>query len=240
MAMRFFIPIAILFAFGCADDTNESRTDTTAGTDSATSVQNSDPNRIIANKDTVFQTALPPVFDGDIILQNSKSPQAQLFHVLAGGKYNHAGLIFQRRKDGLLMVVEVTDSVRMTPLTDWVNAADSGHVCLMRLKNANMTLNEEKVKSLRDAVKAYKGVPFDPVLNWDDSGLYSSEFVWKVYNNAMRLTLCPTRTVGDFDISEEEKTRLKKEFGKNVSDRDEAVSPDDIYHSEKLEIIYEK
>lgn len=237
--MRFIIPIAVLFAFGCADDTTDTRTDSTAGVDSATNAQNTDPNRV-ANKDTVFQTALPPVFDGDIILQNSRAPQAQLLHVLAGGKYNHVGLIFQRRKDGLLMVVEVTDSVKMTPLTDWVNASDSGHVCLMRLKNANLTLNEEKVKSLRDAVKAYKGVPFDPVLNWDDSGLYSSEFVWKVYNNAMRLTLCPTRTVGDFDISEEEKARLNKKYGKNVSDRDEAVSPDDIYHSEKLEIIYEK
>lgn len=238
MAIKFLIPIAALLFVGCADDTNDKPVDTVAVADSAKEAIAALNNKSV--RDTVFQTALPPVFDGDIIFQNSKMPQAQLLHLLVGGKYNNVGLIFQRKKDGLLMVVDAVDSVRMTPLTDWVNASDSGHVCLMRLKDANKTLNEEKVKSLRDAVKAYRGIPFDPVLNWDDSGLYSSEFVWKVYNNAMMLKLCPTRTVADFDISADEKMRLNKKYGKNVSDRDEAVSPDDIYHSVKLEIIYEK
>jgi hypothetical protein len=196
---------------------------------------NSSPKR-----DTVKSTALPPVFDGDIIMINSRTPQAELLHQLMGGKYNHVGIIFQRKKDGILMVVDVQDSVRATPLTDFVASSVNGAVCLLRIKDANKTLNERKTKSMRETAKSYAGKPFDPVLNWDDSKIYSSELVWKVYDKSMMLKLCKTRTVSDFDISDSKKSELSQSYGGKVSDKDEAVSPDDIYKSEKLEVIYEK
>ena len=234
---------AFVFLFSCGDAENQTGadSDTTAvamGNDSsaiADLVQN-DRSRI---RDTVFHTALPPVFDGDIIMQNFDSPQTNLIHTLMGGKYNHVGMIFTRPKDGVLVVVDLLDSVRTTPLTDFVDRSTNGQVCLLRVKNANMTLDADKTKGLRTATKSYKGIPFDPVLNWDDSHLYSSELVWKIYNS-IRLKLCPTRTVADFDISKSKKDELNTDFGLNVSDRDEAVSIDDIYNSPKLEIIYEK
>lgn len=191
-------------------------------------------------QDTVFTAALPPVFDGDIIMINSRSPQGELLQQLAGGKYNHVGIIFQRKKDGILMVLDVQDSVRATPLTDFTASSVNGAVCLLRLKDANKTLTESKMKSMRETARSYAGKPFDPVLNWDDSGLYSSELVWKVYDKSMLLKLCPTRTVSDFDISDSKKQELSKTYGGNVSDKDEAVGPDDIYNSKKLEIVYEK
>jgi hypothetical protein len=191
-------------------------------------------------QDTVFTAALPPVFDGDIIMINSRSPQGELLQQLAGGKYNHVGIIFQRKKDGILMVLDVQDSVRATPLTDFTASSVNGAVCLLRLKDANKTLTESKMKSMRETARFYAGKPFDPVLNWDDSRMYSSELVWKVYDKSMMLKLCPTRTVSDFDISDSKKQELTKTYGGNVSEKDEAVGPDDIYNSNKLEVIYEK
>lgn len=189
--------------------------------------------------DTVFSKALPPVFDGDIIMINSRSPQAELLHQLVGGKYNHVGLIFQRKKDGLLMVLDVQDSVRATPLTDFVSSSVNGAVCLLRLKDASKVLNEKKVNALRGTARSYAKKPFDPVLNWDDSKVYSSEVVWKVYDKSMMLKLCPTGTVADFDISAQNQKELSSTYGGTVSNKDEAVSPDAIYNSPKLEIIYE-
>lgn len=243
--MRYFLLIGAALLMGCGEKANDHAVDTTAvvdntKTDSAVAMQNMVKNDVSHIKDTVFHTALPPVFEGDILLENCKDPQAELVGMLMGGKYNHVGIIFQRPKDGVLVVVDCLDSVRITPLTDYVDRADSGHVCLMRLKESNKTLTEEKVTALRQAAKGYKQKPFDPVLNWDDSGMYSSELVWKIYNNAMRLTLCPTRKISDYKISDANKKELTKKYGKNVSDLDEGVSPDDIYHSQKLEIIYEK
>lgn len=243
--MRYFLLFVAALLMGCGEKANDHPTDSATAvdhtnTDSAIAAQNMVKNDISRIKDTVFHTALPTVFEGDILLEKCKAPQAQLVQMLMGGKYNHVGIIFQRPKDGILVVIDCLDSVRITPLTDYVDRADSGHVCLMRLKEANKTLTEEKVRGLRQAAKAYRQKPFDPVLNWDDSGLYSSELVWKIYNNAMHLTLCPTRKIGDFKISEENKKQLNKQYGKNVSDLDEGVSPDDIYRSQKLEIIYEK
>lgn len=247
MVMKIFTAIGFTFLLlawsACGDSASDTKSDsdtTIAVTlDSAQQANLMVENDMRNIKDTVFHTALPPVFEGDIIMQNFDSRNANLMHKLMGGKYNHVGMIYKRPKDGMLMVVDMQDSVRVTPLTDFVDRSVDGHVCLLRVKDANLTLNEEKTKGLIDAAKAYKGRPFDPVMNWDDSHMYSSELIWKIYN-AIYLKLCPTRTVADFDISQEEKDRLKTDFGLNVSDKDEAVSIDDIYNSPKLEIIYEK
>ncbi len=243
--MKYTFCVALFFVLSSCggsseDKKNEDDTVAIAPLDSATQAQNLVANDRSQIKDTVFHTSLPPVFDGDIIMQNCTLPQAETITTLIGGKYNNVGLIFQRDRDGLLMVLEVLDSLRMTPLTDFVDRSTKGQVCLLRVKDANRIMTEKKTTALRNAAKAYKKKPFDGVLNWDDSHLYSSEFVWKVYNNAMTLKLCPTRAVKDFDISGDKKKQLEKKYGGEVSDRDEAVSIDDIYNSPKLEIIYEK
>lgn len=240
--MRFLFPLILLLMISCGNETAVSSADS-AFTDSMANAGNQtliDSALTTASGDTEFRVALPPVYDGDIIMENCTHPSAVLSQQLMGGKYNHVGIIFQRKKDGIYFVMDLTDSVHLTPLTEYVDRATDGHVCLLRLRDANKTLTEQKVTALRNAAKAYNGVPADPVLNWDDSHLYASELVWKVYNNAMLLTLCPTRTVADFDISDETQKELAKTHGGSVSNKDEAVSTDDIYNSVKLEVIYEK
>lgn len=240
--MRFLFPVLILLLVSCGNDSTEVNAEDSAFMDSMINARNQGviDNSAVAPMDTEFHTALPTVFEGDIIMENCDYPSAVIAGELMGSKYNHVGIIFQRPKDGLLCVLDITDSVRLIPLTDYVDRARDGHVCLLRLKNANKTLNEEKVTALKTSGKAYRGTPSDPVLNWDDSHLYSSELVWKVFNNAMLLKLCPTRTVADFNIPEAKQKEVAKEYGGVVSTKDEAVSPDDIYKSVKLEIIYEK
>ncbi len=240
--MRFLFPLALILFVSCGDDASDVNADDSMFMDSMINARNrvSVVDSHPTASDTEFHVALPPVLEGDIIMENCDHPSAVLAGELMGGKYNHVGIIFTRPKDGILCVLDVTDSVRLTTLTEYVDRARDGHVCVLRLKDANKTLNEEKVKALKASGKAYKGIPSDPVLNWDDSHLYASELVWKVYNNAMMLTLCPRRTVADFDISDAKQKELSKTHGGSVSNKDEAVSTDDIYKSVKLEIIYEK
>lgn len=241
MAIRFLFPALLLLLVSCGGETTSVNADDSAFMDSMINAKLNDTNaRIAASRDTVHHTALPPVFEGDIIMQNYKAKGAVLSHDLMGGKYNHVGIIFQRPKDGMLVVLDLTDSVRLTELTAYVDRADSGHVCILRIKESNKTLTEEKVTALRDAAKQYRGKPADPMLNWDDSRMYSSELVWKVYNNAMMLKLCPLRTVADFKIPAAKEKEVETEYGGDISSRDEAVSPDDIYNSKKLEVVYEK
>lgn len=240
--MRFLIPLALILFVSCGDATSDVNADDSMFMDSMINARNhvSVVDSLPTASDTEFHVALPPVFEGDIIMQNCDHPSAVLAGELMGGKYNHVGIIFTRPKTGILCVLDVTDSVRVTPLTEYVDRARDGHVCLLRLKDANKTLNEDKVKALKTSAKAFKGMTSDPVLNWDDSHLYSSELVWKVYNNAMLLTLCPTRKVADFNITDAKEKQVEKDHGGDISTKDEAVSPDDIYKSTKLEIIYEK
>jgi hypothetical protein len=240
MALRFIIPVAFLFLMACGDGTEQATKDSLIA-DSIMRASMAQLDSIaVAAGDTEFHTALPPVFDGDIILQVYGADQPKLWGELMPGKYNHCGLIIKRPKDGILCVVEVVDSVRLTELTNYVDRAEGGKLCVMRIKNANLTLNEEKVKALLTSAKTFKGIPFDPVLNWDDSHMYPAELIWKIYNNAMMLTLCEKTVVDSFHISADRKAELNKQYGGTVSGRDEAVSIEDIYNSPKLEIVYEK
>lgn len=240
MALRFIIPAAFLFLISCGEAGDDAASDS-AAIDSTMRANMAQMDSVAAAaRDTEFHTALPPVFDGDIILQNYGADQPKLWGGLMGGKYNHCGIILIRPKDGILCVVDIVDSVRLTELTTYVDRAEGGHVCVLRLKNANLTLTEEKVTALRTSAKAYKAIPFDPVLNWDDSHMYPAELTWKIYNNAMMLTLCEKTKVDSFDISDERQKELSKLYGGAVSDRDDAVSIEDIYNSPKLEIVYEK
>lgn len=241
MALRFFIPAALLFLISCGDAATDVNVADSLFMDSMIRAHNAayDTSAVTA-RDTVFHTALPTVFAGDIIMQNYDAANPKLWGQLMGGKYNHVGMIVVRPKDGMLCVVDLVDSVRLVELTEYVDRAEGGHVALLRLKNSNVTLNEEKTKALLTSAKAFKGVPFDPVLNWDDSHLYPAELVWKIYNNAMMLTLCEKTTVAKFDISAEKQKELSKTYGGSVSPKDDAVSIDAIYKSPKLEVIYEK
>lgn len=240
MALRFILPVAFLFLIACGDAGDQATKDSLTA-DSIMRANMAQMDSVaIAARDTQFHTALPPVFEGDIIMEVYGADQPKLWGELMGGKYNHCGLIIIRPKDGVLCVVDLLDTVRLVELTSYVDRAEGGKLCLLRLKNASMTLNEEKVTALKKSTKAYKGTPFDPVLNWDDSHMYPAELIWKIYNNAMMLTLCEKTVVDSFNISETRKAELSKQYGGAVSGRDEAVSIDDIYNSPKLEIIYEK
>jgi hypothetical protein len=241
MALRLLLPCALLFVMACGEPGTPVNNADSAFMDSMLKAHEAAyDSSLVSLRDTVFHTALPPVFEGDIIMQQYGGGKPKLWSELMGGKYNHVGIILMRPRDGILMVVDVTDTVRFTELTTYVDRAEDGHVAVLRLKDAKETLDEEKVKSLKETAKGFRGVPGDAVLNWDDTQMYPAELVWKVYNNALKLALCKKTTVASFGIAKEKQKELSTNYGGTVNAKDEAVSIDDIYNSPKLEIIYEK
>ncbi len=191
--------------------------------------------------DTLHMVALPPVFEGDLVFQNLGDEQLMAFGEATRSKYNNVGMIFMHPRTKVYMVVDARDSVHTTPLTEWVSAGKDQKVALLRLKNSNLLLGAKKTKALLDAAKPMKGTPYDPHYSWSNEAMYPSEFIWKIYNQGPTIDLCETGTLGELDLSGSlTAARMQGKYGDKIPKDEKVVTPDHIYKSPKLEIVFEK
>ncbi len=208
-------------------------------TDSALKAQLTKSNMSVST-DSVNMTALPPVFEGDIVMQISEDPQHIAFGKACGSKYNHAGMIFIRPKDRMFMVMEVNDSVTATPLTEWINRGQDDHVVVMRLKDANQILNERKTMQLKKGAKDFRGKSEDDFYSWTDNALYSTELVWKMYAN-LKIEICEPGKISDMNMTGTViGEQMTKNYGAGIPKNEKFISPDAIYKSTKLVVVYER
>ncbi len=244
--MRYLIfPILSVFFFSCTGNEKEINTDSLK-TDSILKIQQTQNTPTIGppvatNPDTIHQVALPSVFEGDIIMINLSDPQSLDFGKATKSKYNHAGIIFIRPKDQVYAVLDCHDSVRGTPLSEWVKNGKDGHMVILRLKNSNQILNEKKTKRLKQGGMAERGKKYDPYFSWSDDAMYSTELVYKVYKNSINIPICETGLFSDLDLtSASVKSEMKKKYGDKLPLTEPIVTPESIMKSPKLEIIYER
>ncbi len=228
----------IILAISCGDNKPAVNSDSLK-TDSALKAQLT-KNDIPVSTDTVNMTALPPVFEGDIVMQNSEDPQHIAFGKACGSKYNHAGMIFIRPKDRMYMVMEANDSVTATPLTEWVDRGKDKHIVVMRLKDATQILNEKKTMQLKKGAKDFRGKSEDDFYSWTDNALYSTELVWKMYNN-LKIEICAPGKISDMNMAGTViGEQMTKNYGADIPKNEKFISPDAIYKSPKLVIAYER
>jgi Permuted papain-like amidase enzyme, YaeF/YiiX, C92 family len=223
---------------GC--DTTEPKTATTK-TDSVFAALNKLNDTIKpVLQDTSKMLALPPVMEGDIIFIQSNDPRAIALQKASDSKYSHVGIVFQKPGENQYFVVNVLDSVQKIPLSQWIGQSADGKVALLRLKDSSRLLSEKKTAKLKTKVREMKGKPFDPYFGWGNDAFYSSEFVWKMYAFGLNFEICPTHSLTQFHLDD---PLVKAVTGGNLKpatgENDKAISPDDLYKSPKLEIIYE-
>lgn len=229
-----------LFLFSCGENKTTVNTDSLR-TDSALRAQTNIAPPVAVNPDTQKMVALPPVFEGDIVLQISEDPQHMAFGKACRSKYNHAGIIFIRPRDRMYVVMEMGDSVTATPLTEWRDRGQGQHIALLRLKNSNQLLNDKKTERLKKSAKAFRGVRKDYYYNWSDEALYPTELVWKMYNNALNISICEPGKLGEWDLTGLLiHGQMLKKYGEKIPKDEQVISTDAIYRSDKLEVIYEQ
>jgi Permuted papain-like amidase enzyme, YaeF/YiiX, C92 family len=243
MALRFLMPLLFLIA-ACSNERNpQQKADSAkqAGEALLESLTENDSMKNIRSEDTIHMITLPTVFDGDIVFQNLNHPIAKSLGAMSGSKYNHCGMIFLRAKDGMYVVIDVTDSVRITPLREWVAAGEGKQVALARFKNHNVEMNARRLEKLKKALKEIRRKPGDPYFSWGDQGFYSSEMVYKVYQGSINAELCERRSFAQWKFeSDSLQNALKKVYNGTIPTSEQCVSPDDLRNSTKLEVVYER
>jgi hypothetical protein len=175
--------------------------------------------------------------NGDIIFQSSQSNQSKAVELATRSPYSHMGIIYI--KENKPYVYEASNVVKITEFKTWVKRGKKSKYEIKRLKNSNALLTEENIKKLYEAEKKYKGKPYDLYFEWTDDKIYCSELVWKIYKDALGIEIGKLTYLKEFDLtSNEVKKKLEERYGNKIPENEMVISPDNMYKSDLLEIIY--
>ncbi|BCX49314.1 peptidoglycanpeptidase [Haloferula helveola] len=169
--------------------------------------------------------------DGDIVLQGNAGPQSDAVRAATGSPYTHCGVVFQH--EGKWMVMEAVQPVRTTPLEQFIDRSLAGTFRAYRLRE---TVGADAVAKARAWATKQAGKNYDVRFQWNDTELYCSEFVWKLYEQA-GVELCPKRAFRTYNLDDPAvKQIIEQRYGgrANLPLDEPAVAPGDIATSKLL------
>lgn len=179
----------------------------------------------------------PDFMEGDIIFHISSSTQCKAVQLATGSPYSHCGIILKKGRQ--LQVVEAVQTVRWTPISTWIKRGDKGHYVLMRLKDRDRFLPEERLTSLRQGANPFFGRQYDLLFQWSDDKIYCSELVWKIYQRGIGLELAPLRQFADYKLNYPQVQKIIKErYGTELPKGEQVIAPSDLMQSPLLETVY--
>lgn len=175
----------------------------------------------------------PPHKNGDIIFIVNPSGQGKAIQLATKSKYTHVGIIFF--EDGKEFVYHAVEPVMRSSLKEFTGMSADGTYEIRRLKDQSVLTKDNLAKMLADA-KTKLGTHYDLGFSWDDKQLYCSEFVWKVYNKTLNLSVGELKPLKEFDLTHPAvKQKMEERYGKNIPLDEKMISPGDMYNSALLE-----
>lgn len=178
---------------------------------------------------------VPQFKDGDIILQTSTSAQSEAIQLATHSKWSHVGLIFYQNGKGY--VYEARGPVGYRSLKDFINSGSGKKYLVRRYKTG---LNATQLSRLKSVGQSFARKPYDLYFGWDDSRIYCSELVWKMYNRAMGVSVGELERLGDFDLSHPKVQKILKErYGNDIPYDETVVSPEALAVSGSFVNVYQ-
>jgi hypothetical protein len=169
--------------------------------------------------------------EGDIIFQTSMSSQSRAVQLATHSRYSHVGIVYVGK--GGPHVYEAAEKVKFTPIREWINTGEKGGFVIKRLKKHD-SLSPDILKKMKSAGDKFRGKNYDLYFEWDDSRIYCSELVYKVYR-AGGIELGELQTIKDFDLTHSAvRKKMKERFGDKIPYDETVISPDAIFNDEKL------
>lgn len=167
--------------------------------------------------------------NGDIVFQSGDSRQCVAVKLATHSPYSHCG-IYLVGSDGKGYVYEAVQPVKKTPVAQWIQNGNGGVYNAVRLRNANEVINDSTAALLLKEANKYVNRDYDIYFGWGDDKIYCSEYVWKIYKNALNIEICPLRQLKDFDLtSKEVKHIMKERYGSQIPYEEKVVAPSDLY-----------
>lgn len=172
----------------------------------------------------------PPVQAGDLVFHTSRSTQSRAIQLATGSPYSHMGLVLER--DGELVVLEASATVRFTPLETWKRRGEPESFAVRRLRRP---LDAAALARVEAAANPLLGKPYDAAFDWSDERMYCSELVWKVLERALGIRVGALKKLGAFDLDQPlVKKTLRARYGEGIPRDAPVIAPSDMYASPAL------
>ena len=172
--------------------------------------------------------------DCDIVFHESTSRQSPIIKLAQHSKWTHCGIVFHIGDKAY--VYEAVDTVRYTPLKDWVARGKDGVYCAKRLKSPLSASSIEKMKTVG---AKYKGKHYDTLFQWSDNRMYCSELIWKIYFEGAGIEVCKPNHFSDYSISlPRVKKLIKERYGDKFDPSEQIVSPQALFKSKLLKKVH--
>lgn len=170
--------------------------------------------------------------EGDLLFQ--VLPHDELSDAIEGvtGSYwTHCGILVW--EDGRWQVAEALGYVRYTPLWTWVFRGRSGRLAVCRVHG----LNAAQWPKAAEQILLFLGAEYDIHYAPDDSAIYCSELIYKVFDRALGIQLGKWERLGDLNWQPYEALIRRMEKGELPLDR-EMVTPVSVLNSERVDRIF--
>jgi uncharacterized protein YycO len=184
----------------------------------------------------VVKSVAIELHNGDILLQSGASKQCKAVKEATKSTFSHCGIYFEDNGKGY--VYEAVQPVRKTPLTEWIHQGLKNEYSVVRLKKADSLLTAGNIKKMKSVATNLIGKDYDIYFDWSDEQMYCSEYVWKIYKNALGVEICPTKKFKSFDLSSPiVKAIIAERYGKNIPLDEQVIAPSDLYQAPNVDII---
>lgn len=175
--------------------------------------------------------------DADIVFQSSRSSQSAAVALATKSRYTHMGIVYVR--DGKPFVYEAVGPVKLTPLREWVARGEKGHVVVKRLA---APIDAAALLEMKKVGESFDGKPYDLRFGWDDSAIYCSELVYKIFAKGAGIEIGEIKSAKDFDLSSPEvQKKISERFGKSApfDPAEPVISPQSMFEDPDLVTVFE-
>lgn len=171
--------------------------------------------------------------NGDLIFQTSESRQSKAIQLATHSAHSHCGIIYKRV--GQWVVFEAVQSVKTTPLRNWIDRGKDEHFVIKRLRDAEGALTPKALARMDSVGKTFMRRRYDAGFSWSDDEIYCSELIWKVYDRSLHRRLGHLQQLKDFDLSPPAvQKKLKERYGDRLPLNETVISPVSIFNSPEL------
>ena len=169
--------------------------------------------------------------EGDFIFQDVNGELFQVIKDVTGSPLTHCGIVLKR--GGKWYVIEAIGPVKLTPLNAWIHRGIGSQITVARLKVSY----QDQIANIIKASYTYLNRPYDIQYEWDDEKIYCSELIYKAVRDVSGLKLAKFRKLGEMNWQPHEEFIRKVDRGVLPLER-EMITPVDLLHSDKVEVVY--
>ena len=177
------------------------------------------------------RTEVPPLKNGDIVLQGSRSTQALAIQEATASPYNHVGVV-EVAPDGVF-VIEAIQPVSRTPFERWRARGEGGRFTLLR----HPGLTDESAASVLREAKRFLGRPYDARFEWGDRRIYCSELVAKAFQRGAGVAVGRMQKIRELRIAGLLPS-IRARYGKRVNLDLELLTPASLAEDSRLRLVY--